>query len=143
MKSRGVPVKIIRLDPTGENLKLEKRASTVDWKELKPLDFEFTSRNTPQHNSLVKSSFAYIAGKGRAMMGAAHIPTKVWGKVAIKAIKCATQLDGLVVVKLGKKTATRDKHVFKANLKWSKNLRMWGEAGVVREGTRLAIEASQ
>ena len=54
LKSRGIPVKIIRLDPGGENLKLEKRAASVDWKELQPLDFEFTSRDTPQHNSLAE-----------------------------------------------------------------------------------------
>ena len=134
LKSRGIPVKIIRLDPGGENLKLEKRAASVDWKELQPLDFEFTSRDTPQHNSLAETSFPYIAGKARAMMGAAHVPTDIRGKVAIEAIKCATQLDGLVVVKLGDKTGTRDEHVFGANPKWAKNLRTWGEAGVVREG---------
>jgi len=115
-------------------VKLEKRAASVDWKELQPLYFEFTSRDTTQHNSLVETSFPYIAGKARAMIGAAHVPTDVHGKVAIKAIKCVTQLDGLVVVKLGNKTGTRDEHVFEAYLKWSKNLRTWGKAGVVREG---------
>ena len=67
-------------------------------------------------------------------MGAAHVPTDIRGKVAIEAIKCATQLDGLVVVKLGDKIGTRDEYVFEANLKWSKNLRIWDEDGVVREG---------
>ena len=39
MKKRGMPIKTIRLDPAGENHKLEKRAESVDWKELQPVDF--------------------------------------------------------------------------------------------------------
>ena len=36
-------------------------------------------------------------------------------KVAIEAIKCAAQLDRLVVMKHGDKTATQDKHVWELN----------------------------
>ena len=70
------------------------------------MDFEFTSRDTPQHNNLAELSFPYIAGKARAMMGAAHVPDDVRGKLAIEAIKCATQLDGLRVITVGGKTVT-------------------------------------
>ena len=45
------------------------------------------------------------------MMGAAHIPDDVRGKLAIEAIKCATQLDGLRVIKVQDKTGTQDFHV--------------------------------
>ncbi len=37
------------------------------------MDFEFTSRDTPQYNNLAELSFPHIAGKARAMMGAAHV----------------------------------------------------------------------
>ena len=43
MNSKGIPVLIIGLDPAGENLKLEKRTSDVDWMPMQPLEFEFTS----------------------------------------------------------------------------------------------------
>ncbi len=46
MKTRGTAINIIRLDPAGENHKLEKRAETVDWKPIQPLEFKFTSRDT-------------------------------------------------------------------------------------------------
>ena len=69
------------------------------------------------------------------MMGAAHVPNDVRGKLAIKAIKCATKLDGLWVIKVGDKTGTRDIHVFKSNPGLAVNLRTWGEAGVVTEGS--------
>lgn len=115
-------------------MKLEKRAESVEWQALQPLDFEFTSRDTPQHNNLAELAFPYLAGRARAMMSAAHIPPDVRGKVAIEAIKLATQLDGLILVKLNGKLASRDEHVFGSNPKWSKNLRVFGEAGVVKEG---------
>ena len=98
------------------------------------MDFEFTSRDTLQHNNLAELSFPYIACKASAMMGAAHVPDDVCGKLAIEAIKCATQLDSLRVITLRGKTATWDFHVFKSNSNWAVNLRTWGEAGVVTDG---------
>ena len=47
---------------------------------------------------------------------------------------CATQLDGLVVVDVNGKIATRDMHMFCANPKWSGNLHVWCDAGVMTEG---------
>ena len=55
-------------------------------------------------------------------------------KVALKAISCAMQLDGLVVVEIKGKLATCDMHMFGANPMWSKKLHVWGEAGVIVEG---------
>jgi hypothetical protein len=64
---------------------------------------------------LAELSFPYTAGKARAMMRAAHISDDACGKLAIEAIKCATQLDGLGVITVGGKTATQGFHVFKSN----------------------------
>ncbi len=47
MKTRGMAIKIIRLDPAGENQKLEKRADSVDWKPTQLVEFKFISRDTP------------------------------------------------------------------------------------------------
>jgi len=98
MKQNGIPISKVRLDPAGENTELENRAGCVSWAPLQPVDFEFTSRDTPQHNNLAELAFPYLAGKARAMMGAANVPDDVRGKLTIKAIKCATQLDGLRVI---------------------------------------------
>ena len=68
------------------------------------------------------------------MMVVAHIPHDIRGKVAIKAIKLATQVDGLNIVTLGGKLAMRDEHVYGSNPKWTTDLRIFGEAGVVKEG---------
>jgi len=65
---------------------------------LQPIDFEFMSRNTPQHNILAEFAFPYLVAKARAMMGGAMVPDDLKSKVALEAISHATQLDGLVVV---------------------------------------------
>jgi hypothetical protein len=103
------------LDPSGENQKLAKHAGSSDWARLQPIDFEFTSQDTPPHNSLVELGFPYRAGKAHAMMGGAMVPDDLKSKVALEAISCAMQLDGLVVVEIEDKLATRDMHMFGAN----------------------------
>ncbi len=60
------------------------------------------------------------------MVEGAKVPDDLKSKVALKAISCATQLDGLVVVDIKGKLATRDMHLFGANPTWSKKL-MFGE----------------
>ena len=63
LKTRGIPVRYVRLDPAGENKKLAKCTESSDWAVLQPIDFKFTSRDTPQHNSLDELAFPYLAGK--------------------------------------------------------------------------------
>ena len=79
-------------------------------------------------------AFPYLAGRARAMMGAAHIPDDSRGKVSLEVLKCATMLDRLRIVEVNGKQKTRDEHIHGKNLKWATNLRTWGEAGVVKEG---------
>ena len=107
------------MNPAGENLKLLKQAGSSDWAILQPIDFEFTSRETPQHNSLAELVFLYLARKARAMMGGTMVPDNLRSKVALEAISCAIQHDGLVVVEVGGKTAMRDMHRFGANPSWA------------------------
>ena len=73
---------------------------------LQPIDFEYTSQDTPQHKSLAELAFPYLAGKAHAMIGGAMVPEDLKSKVTLKAISCATQLDGLVMVKIKRKLAT-------------------------------------
>ena len=132
MKAKAMEIKVARLDPAGENVKLEIRSKSADWKLA--TKFEFTSRDTPQHNNLAELAFPYLAGRARAMMGAAHIPDNSRGKVSLEVLKCATMLDGLRIVEVNGKRKTQDEHIHGKNPKWATNLRTWGEAGVVKEG---------
>jgi hypothetical protein len=110
------------LDPAGKNQKLEKCAGNSDCAILQPLDFEFTSCDTPQQNILAELAFPYITGTTCAMMGGALVPDNLHAKVALEAIACMTQLDGLVVIDLNGKVATQHVHMFGANPKRTKNL---------------------
>ena len=127
-------MKSIRLDPAGDNTPVEKCIETAEWKDLQPIDSEFTSCDTPQHNNLAELSFPYIAGIVSAMASEANIHTGTRGKKAIQTIKCATQLDGLVIVKVGGESKARDMHVYDKLPKWTRNMRTFGEVGVVKEG---------
>ena len=73
---------------------------------MQPLDFKFTSHDTPQHNSLAESAFPYIAGTVHTMMGGALVPDNMHAKVALEAIACTTQLDGLDLIDVNGKVAT-------------------------------------
>ncbi len=60
-------IKIIQLEPGGENIKLEKKAESVDWKPIQPVKFELIMRDTLQHNNLIELICSYMGGSTRAM----------------------------------------------------------------------------
>ncbi len=72
---------------------MSKRGGSSDWAILQPIDFEFTTRDTPQHNRLAELVFPNPARKVCAMMGGAMVPDNLWSKVSLEAISCATELD--------------------------------------------------
>ena len=125
MKAKGIPIRIVCLDPAGENVALEKRCESVDWAHLQPMTFEFTSRDTPQHNSPAEEGPTYICNKARAMMGADYISSEVRGRVGVEAIKNVTQLNRLVLTTLNGVTKSRDEHIYGVNPNWVKNMRRW------------------
>jgi hypothetical protein len=92
----------------GNQVKYISCDNGVDWKLN--ITFEFTPRDTPQHNHLAELALASIANKGRALMSAANVPTKIRYKVWVKAFQHATNMDGLIVTTIQGKTATRYEH---------------------------------
>ena len=118
----GKKISAIRLDNAGENVKLQKRCASADWK-LGDIDFEYTARDTPQQNHLAELGFAVLANRGRAMMAKANIPLKIRYKVFPDCFETATKLDGLTPVTIDGKTATRFEHWYGKNPEWSKHLK--------------------
>ena len=125
----GKPVKNVRLDNAGENVKMKKRSESADWKMN--INWEFTARNTPQQNHLLELGFTTIAAGARAMMHAANVPLEQRYKLVKEAIKTKTLLDGLTVITIDGKADTRYKHWCGSNPKFTNHLRTWGEAGTV------------
>ena len=61
MKTRGSPVKCIRLDNAGENRDLQNKCG--DSKDLNDIKFEFTPRDTPQYNGKIERKFQTICNR--------------------------------------------------------------------------------
>jgi hypothetical protein len=123
-------VKYIRCDNAGENQSLKKRVNSADWKLN--IQFEFTRRDTPQHNHLAELAHASIASKGRALMAAADILKQIRYKIWVKPFQHATDLDGLVTTESQGKVASRYERWCGQLPKRVKHLRIWGESGTVK-----------
>ena len=121
----------IRMDNGGENMTLQARCKSSDWK-LQNIKFEMTARDTPQQNSIVEIGFATIANRAKAMVSRANIPAEDRHKVYIRSCIQATRLDGLVMMRIGGVTAMRYVHQYGKLPDFLKNLHTWGEAGVVK-----------
>ena len=126
----GKPVKFIRCDNAGENKEFEKIANGHKWKLN--LSFEYTGRATPQRNHLAELGFAIILPRAKAMMHAANVPEDVRPVLCKECINCSTMLDWLVAITLDGITKTRIEHWCGSLPQFSKGLRVWGEAGVVK-----------
>jgi hypothetical protein len=129
-KTAGRNIKIIRCDNAGENIALEKRLKSSDWKS--DIVFEYTGRDTPQRNSLAEVSFHTLASRGRAVMNDAQVPNEFRYILWREAFRTATLLDGLTIIEINNIKATRYIHWEGNNPKFVSNLRTWGEAGVVK-----------
>ena len=127
-------VRYIRMDPGGENFKLEKALEGADWQSLQPIDFEYTARDTPQQNSRAEVSFPALAGRARAVLNGANAPIETRAKLSIEAISLVTLLDGLSIIEWKGEKMTRDEAFFGKIPSWASRLRTFGEAGVVKEG---------
>jgi hypothetical protein len=110
-----------------QNCKFQECSQRADWKLN--LEFEFTARDTPQQNHLVKLGFAVLPNKARTLMKAAHVPFTKRLKIWKEAVKTATLLDGLLIIKIDGQAETRFEHAFRTNPKSVNHLRTWGEAG--------------
>jgi hypothetical protein len=129
------PVKYLRMDNAGENIRLVRRMNCAEWKlNIEP---EFTAAYTPQQNHLAELSFYIIANRGRALMHRANVPLEMRYKIFKEALTTITMLDWLAVVEINGVTQTRYKHWTGGTKdpKFAKYLRTWGEAGTVK--TRL------
>ncbi len=126
-----VEVTHLRMDDGGENISLAKRLKSSDWKL--PIKIEFTAARTPQQNWPAEVGFYVILNRARAMMHHANIPVRLRYRLWREAVKTATLMDGLVVVKFKGKEKTRYEHIFGSVPGFAKKgiLKTWGEAGTV------------
>jgi hypothetical protein len=126
-----MPVNFVRCDNAWENIKFKERANIVAW-QLN-INFEFTPRATPQHNSLAETGFATLLKRARALMADANVPLELRYRSYTEVIRTAAKLDSLVVIKRQGMEMTRYEIFYQGiKPKWAAHLRTWGEAGVVQ-----------
>lgn len=107
-KNEGKAVEIVRCDNAGENYSLEKMCNGNEYNLN--IKFEFTARNTPQQNSLVKKGFDTIYGRDRAILYGALIPSEVRHILFREAFKHAEMMDNLNVETIDQSTKSRYEH---------------------------------
>jgi hypothetical protein len=90
------------------------------------MTYEYTARDTPQHNQLAELGFAFFGNKVRALMVRANIPMKPRYTLFREAFQTATDLYSLVITTVVTKKATRHEHIYGCNPKWMKFLHIWG-----------------
>ena len=140
-KVKNRPVQYVRMDNAGENVKLEQRLKSSDWK-LHPV-IEFTTRDTPQHNHLAEVAIANITRKGRTMMIEAKLPDEMKYLLQHKAMETAAKLDSMVVVEVNGHYKTRCEHWSGEMPKFHGHVRRWGEAGMVKLSNDLTPKLNE
>ena len=73
-RNEGIPVLRVRCDNAGENRSMEKEINGHKWKV--GIEFEYTTRHTPQQNSFTEVAIAIMANRGRDMMNKSNVPEK-------------------------------------------------------------------
>jgi hypothetical protein len=96
-----IEIKILRMDHAGENKLLQQRCESKDWQFV--INYEYTGRDTPQHNHMADLGFTTLGNKGRALMVRANIPMNKRYLLFREAFKTSTYVHSLVVTTVGKK----------------------------------------
>jgi hypothetical protein len=133
-KQKGFPVLKIRCDNAGENVKLEEALHSRYWK-MTDVEMEYTSRDSPQQNSIAELAIFNTALKAKTMMKAANVPKKFRYYLFPDAVKTSAKLDALYLITYNDIQQTRHEHFYGRLPSYVKYLRTWSEAGTVKTRT--------
>jgi hypothetical protein len=112
-------------DNAGEN-----KAFQATLKEDMPykIQFEYTAPYTPQQTGRIERKFATLYGKMRALTTASQLPQKLRNDLCPHAALSVTSLENTIVDQKG---STPYFILTGTNPNWAKNLRTFGEIGIV------------
>jgi hypothetical protein len=130
-KDRHTPVNIIRLDNSGENVKLKESTKDMNIK------YEFTAPNTPQQNGRVERKFLILCDYMRSMINKAILPTHLRQKMWAEAAHHATDvMNGIITTQNQLPPYTA---FYKADPPYYKHLHTFGELAVIATNTNKQI----
>jgi len=120
-----IDVKNIRCDDAGENV----ATKTLLDQEGYGINFEFTSKGTPQHNGIVERRFATLYGRIRSMLHGCGCPEKLKYKLWAE---CANTSGDLFNIQTHQADHKSPYEAFYGTLPpFARNLRTFGQLGVV------------
>ena len=133
MKARGTPIKYIRCDNAGENKELQKKC--LQTHDLCGIQFEFTSRDSPQFNGKIERKFAVIFSRMRANFEAANIDMKLRRKLWGEACMTAIDIENLLVSSGHDEPSYRE--FYKKDLLKAEEMRQFGEMAVIKVSKQI------
>ena len=86
------PISFIRCDNAGENQALDQELDPL----VIPLTFEYTPRDTPQHNGVVERKYQTLYQRMRSMLNGEGIYGQLLEKLWAECAKTATLLNNLL-----------------------------------------------
>ena len=135
LKNINLNVKYIRCDDAGEN----KAAKTLLEQEGHHVNFEFTSKGTPQYNGIVERRFATLYARVRAMLHSCGYPDtlkyKLWAECASTA--------GLLFNIQSKQADEKSPHeqMYNRLPAYARNLKQFGRLGAVLTSSKSTLKA--
>jgi hypothetical protein len=120
----------VRCDNPGENNTLEARSQIKYWRLN--LEFDYTTRDTHQQNSLAETIIVNMKNLGRALMNSSNVPKELRFKIWRESFQVATNLDGFSAIVLDGKLATRYEYWRGSNHNFAKHLSIWEATGTIK-----------
>ena len=109
----GQPVRLVSYNNVGDNFKLEQVENGKYWKM--DINFEYTGVETPQKNHLEELVSTMLGARGRTLIYQTNVTTNIMYRVYKDAYRTATIIDGLTVIDIYGKQATRYEKCFGSN----------------------------
>jgi len=117
-KAKGKPITRVRLDNSGENKALETLANSAQF--ALGIHFEFTTRRTPQQNSLAERGFTTILFRAKAIIHAAHLSHYWRYFLRNEEFMYASMMHGLEMVERNGSFKSRYEHHHDVFPNWAK-----------------------
>jgi hypothetical protein len=126
MKSKGTPLRFIRLDNAGENKGFRDKARKNGYGDIR---FEYTAPGTPKQNGVVERAFPTLLGRVRSMMNQAGFTKEMRANMWAECARTATMLENSMPDCVGEQPPivkfTGDQY------NWVYSLRTFGEMAVL------------
>lgn len=135
MPKRGSQVRRTRLDNAGENVKL--RDMCKDDPELAGNEFEFTPRDSPQHNGRAECKIAVTTARARLTLNAAGFgkKSKMRKKLCAETVTACTDKENILLSRVLKEPA--HEAFFSGELANAESLKQFGEMAATKHAPSI------